>query len=163
MVSLTSVITDAVNTDIHIEIILHIEKKLQSFDRYLNKSCVAYRAVCLFVAHCLQSLDIAPRLCIEMFRMKQRNCRNGGRYVRFRIGRTPIDTIVDMLREDNNGKNVVLHRTHLRNISDQDFKILEEVYQELGTLYNRVKRKHRFDKNADSINIYNCSPLVHVR
>jgi hypothetical protein len=48
-------------------------------------------------------------------------------------------------------KNVVLHRTHLRNISDQDFKILEEVYQELGTLYNREKRKHRFDKNTDSI------------
>jgi hypothetical protein len=55
--------------------------------------------------------------------MKQPNCRNGGHHVRFRIDRTPIDTIVDMLREDNNGKNVVLHRTHLRNISDQDFKI----------------------------------------
>ena len=84
--------------------------------------------------------------------MKQSNCRNGGHYVRFRIGRTPIDTIVDMLREDNNGKNVVLHRTHLRNISDQDFIILEEVYQELGTLYNRMERKYRFDKNTDSIN-----------
>jgi len=116
--------------------------------------------MCLFVARCLQSLDIASGLCIEMFRMKQPNCRNGGHHVRFRIGRTPIDTIVDMLREDNNGKNVVLHRTHLRNISDQDFKILEEVYQELGTLYNRMKHKHRFDKNTDSINMYDCSPLV---
>ena len=95
-----------------------------------------------------------------MFRMKQPNCRNGRRHVRFRIGRTPIDTIVDMLREDNNGKNVVLHRTHLRNISDQDSKILEEVYHELGTLYNRKKRKHRFDMNTDSINMYGCSPLV---
>ena len=107
--------------------------------------------MCSFVARCLQSLDIASGLCIEMFRMKQPNSRNGGHHVRFRIGRTPIDTVVDMLREDNNGKNVVLHRTHLRNISDQDFKILEEVYQELGTLYNREKHKHRFDKNIDSI------------
>ena len=119
--------------------------------------------MCLFVARCLQSLDIALGLCIEMFRMKQPNCRNGGHHVRFRIGRTPIDTIVDMLREDNNGKNVVLHRTHLMNISDQDFKILEEVYQELGTLYNRGKRKHKFDKNTDSINMSDYSPLVHVR
>ena len=86
-------------------------------------------------------------LRIEMFRMKQPNSRNGSHHVRFRIGRTPIDTVVDMLGEDNNGKNVVLYRTHLRNISDQDFKILEEVYQELGTLYNREKRKHRFDKH----------------
>ena len=76
------------------------------------------------MARCLQSLDIASGLCIEMLRMKQTNCRNGGHYVRFRIGRTPIDTIVDMLREDNNGKNVVLHRTHLRNVSDQDLLIL---------------------------------------
>ena len=54
-----------------------------------------------------------------------------------------------MLRGDNNGKNVVLYRTHLRNISDQDFIILEEVYQELGTLYNRKKRRYRLDKNTD--------------
>jgi len=65
-----------------------------------------------------------------------------------------------MVREDKNGKNVILHRTHLRNISDQDFKILEEVYQELGTLYNMEKHKHRFDKITDSINMYECSPLV---
>ena len=84
--------------------------------------------------------------------MKRPNDRNGRHHVRFRISRTPIDTVVDMLREDNNGKNVVLHRTHLRNISDQDFIILEEVYQELGTLYNRKKRKYRLDKNTDSIN-----------
>ena len=104
------------------------------------------------MGRCLQSLDIASRLCIEMFRMKRPNNRNGRHHVRFRISRTPIDTIVDMLREDNNGKNVVLHRTHLRNISDQDFFILEEVYQELGTIYNRKKHKYRFDKNTDSIN-----------
>jgi hypothetical protein len=67
--------------------------------------------MCLFVARCLQSLDIASGLCIEMFRMKQPNCRNSDHHVRFRIGRTPIDTIVDMLREDNNGKNVVQHRS----------------------------------------------------
>jgi len=54
-----------------------------------------------------------------------------------------------MLRGDNNGKNVVLYRTHLRNISDQGFIILEEVYQELGTLYNRKKRRYRLDKNTD--------------
>ena len=61
-----------------------------------------------------------------MFRMTRPNNRNGRHHVRFRIGRTPIDTIVDMLREDNNGKTVELHRTHLRNISeetDQDFMI----------------------------------------
>lgn len=113
------------------------------------------------MARCLQSLDIASGLCIEMFRMKQPNSRNGRHHVRFRIGRTPIDTVVDMLREDNNGKNVVLDRAHLRNISDQDLKILEEVYQELGTLYNREKRKHRFDKNTDSIMFCNAKfPMV---
>ena len=42
--------------------------------------------------------------------MKQPNCRNGGHHVRFRIDRTPIDTIVDMLKEDNNGKNVKVQR-----------------------------------------------------
>ena len=83
------------------------------------------------MGRCLQSLDIASGLCIEMFRMKQPNSRKCGHHVRFRIDRTPIDTIVDMLREDNNGKSIVLHRTHLRNISGQDFKILEEVYQGL--------------------------------
>ena len=84
--------------------------------------------------------------------MKRPNNRNSRQPVRFRIGRTPIDTIVDMLMEDNNGKTAVLHRTHLSNISDQDFMILEEVYQELGTLYNRKKRKYGFDESTDFFN-----------
>jgi hypothetical protein len=58
-----------------------------------------------------------------------------------------------MLREDNSGtgKNVVFrdlsHRTHLRIMSDEDFKILEEVYIELGTLY-KEKYKHRLQREV---------------
>ena len=104
------------------------------------------------MGRCLQSLDIASALCIEMFRMKRPNNRNGRHHVRFRISHTPIDTVVDMLREDNNGKNVVLHRTHLRNISDQDFIILEKSIRSWVHFTTGRNAFYRFDKNIDSIN-----------
>ena len=91
--------------------------------------------------------------------MKRPNNRNGRHHVRFRISRTPIDTVVDMLREDNNGKTVVLHRTHLRNISDQDFMILEELYQELGTLYNRKKRKYGGREPEEQCGVFSMTQM----